>query len=78
MPDVTAKTAMAAITLSTDSSLTAALSLLDLPPFHFMTTAAQPVDLGEGRAPLTTKLQMPLQQKIALKDVDYDVSGTVS
>ena len=78
VPDVTAKPAMAAITLSTDSSLTAALSLLDLPPFHFMTKAEQPVDLGEGRARITTKLQMPLQKKIALKDVDYDVSGTVS
>lgn len=78
VPDVTAKPAMAEITLSTDSSLTAALSLLDLPPFHFMTKAAQPVALGEGSARIRTQLRMPLQKKIALKDVSYDVVGTVS
>ncbi len=78
VPDVSAKPAMATITLATHSSLTAALSLLDQPPFHFMTKAEQPVALGEGVARIKTVLRMPLQKKIALKDVRYDVTGTVT
>lgn len=75
--NVTQKPARADITLSTTSSLTAALSLLDLPPFRFMTKADRPVDLGEGEADISTRLSLPLQKKIALADVDYDVAGTV-
>ena len=78
VPDVSAKPARAEIRLSTRSSLTAALSLLNLPPFHFMTKADRPVDLGEGRAEIETRLSLPLQKKIALGDVAYDVKGRVS
>lgn len=76
--DVTRKPAIADITLSTVSSLTAALSLLDQPPFHFMTKADQPVTLGQGEARIVTQLRLPLQKKIALPDVDYHVQGTVT
>lgn len=78
IPDVTRRPAIAEITLKTRSSLTAALSLLDQPPFHFMTKADQPVDLGQGQAQIETHLQMPLQKKIALKDVTYQVAGQVT
>lgn len=77
VPDVSAKPARAEIRLSTRSSLTASLSLLNLPPFNFMTKADRPVDLGEGRAEIETRLSMPLQKKIAFGDVDYDVKGRV-
>lgn len=76
--DVTQRPAVADITLSTVSSLTAALSLLDQAPFHFMTKADQPVTLGQGEARITTQLRMPLQKKIALADVDYHVTGKVT
>ncbi len=78
IPDVTKRPATAEITLKTQSSLTAALSLLDQPPFHFMSKADQPVTLGQGTAAIETHLKMPLQKKIALKDVQYQVAGTVS
>lgn len=78
IPDVTKRPATAEITLKTQSSLTAALSLLDQPPFHFMSKADQPVTLGQGTAAIETHLRMPLQKKIALKDVQYQVAGTVS
>ena len=78
VPDITRIPAQADITLKTRSSLTAALSLLDLPPFNFLQKAERPVNLGEGQATITTHLTLPLQKKVALKDVDYDVSGTVS
>lgn len=76
--NVTRRPALADITLKTRSSLTAALSLLDQPPFHFMTKADQPVTLGQGEAQIETHLQLPLQKKIALKDVSYQVAGTVT
>ncbi|MDP4034263.1 MAG: AsmA-like C-terminal region-containing protein [Pseudorhodobacter sp.] len=68
----------AEIRLLTDSSLTAALSLLDEPPFGFMTKAGQDVALGEGRARLETVLRMPLIDKIALEDVSYQVNGQLT
>ena len=75
--DITQKPARAEITLQTFSSLTAALSLLDLPPFNFMQKAGRPVALGNGAARIKTVLKLPLQKKIALADVQYDVAGTV-
>lgn len=78
VPDVSAKPAMAEIRLATRSSLTAALSLLNLPPFNFMSKAEQPVDLGEGQAVIDTRLRLPLQNKIGLQDVSYEVSGRVT
>lgn len=75
--DVRKKPATAEITLKTSSSLTAALSLLDQPPFHFMTKADQPVNLGEGQAEIVTHLRLPLVPKIKIGDVDYQVAGTL-
>lgn len=78
VPDITRKPATAEITLQTVSSLTAALSLLDQPPFRFLQKAERPVDLGQGTARLTTRLTLPLQKKVAIKDVTYLASGTVT
>lgn len=78
VPDVTARPARAEIRLSTRSSLTATLSLLNLPPFNFMTKADRPVDLGEGLAEVETRLSLPLQKKVALSDVSYQVKGRVT
>lgn len=77
VPDVSAKPAIADIRLSTRSSLTAALSLLNEPPFGFLTKANQPVDLGTGRAEIQTRLRLPLIDKIGLADISYDVRGRV-
>ncbi|MCK7475763.1 MAG: hypothetical protein MZV49_24995 [Rhodopseudomonas palustris] len=50
-------------------TLTAALSLLDQPPFRFMAKAGRPVELGEGRALLVeTVLDLPLKAKVTPKD----------
>lgn len=75
--DVTRRPAVARITLRTSSSLTAALSLLDQPPFSFFSKAGQPVNLGDGRADLTATLLMPLKPKVKLPDVSYVVSGRI-
>ena len=77
VPDIRAKPAQAEMVLRTQSSLTATLSLLDQKPFHFLTKAGQPVDLGEGTAQMETRLTMPLQKKITFEEVDYTVQGTI-
>lgn len=76
--DVTKRPAQAQITLKTRSSLTASLSLLDQPPFHFMSKADRPVEMGQGQAMITTHLSLPLQKRVSLTDVSYDVAGEVT
>lgn len=78
IPDVTALPAIAEISLHTRSSLTAALSLLDQPPFFFMSKADLPVTLGQGTAVIDTRLRLPLQPQIMIEDVDYSVTGVLS
>ncbi|MFN3846352.1 MAG: hypothetical protein ACK4RZ_11120 [Paracoccaceae bacterium] len=77
VPDVTAKPARAEIRLRSESSLTAALSLLDMPPFGFMTKAGRDPDMGQGRAVMDTRLSLPLVRRIEVKDVSYDVRGQI-
>ena len=77
VPDITDKPAQAEIRLRTESSLTAALSLLDLPPFGFMAKAGRSPDLGEGRAVMDTRLSLPLARRVEVKDVTYDVRGQI-
>ena len=77
VPDITAKPARGQVTLVTRSDLTAVLSLLDQPPFRFVTKARLPVTLGRGRADLVTVMSLPLGGKLTLGDVDYTVTGTV-
>lgn len=78
IPDVTAMPAIAEVSLHTRSSLTAALSLLDQPPFFFMSKADLPVTLGQGTAVIDTTLRLPLQPKIMIEDVEYSVKGVLS
>lgn len=76
--DFTQKPAPAEVQLKTVSGLTAALSLLDEPPFQFLTKANRPVDLGQGEARLEARLSFPLKPKIMPQDVDYIVTGKVT
>lgn len=76
--DITEKPAMADIQLLTDGTVTSALSLLDQPPFQFLTKAGRPVDLAEGHAVLETRMRLPLIPKIMTEDVVFTVTGTAS
>ncbi len=76
--DITARPAMADITLNSRSSVTSALSVLDMPPFNFMAKAGRSPDLAEGQAQVVTQLRLPLQRKVTLADVDYTVEGVLS
>ncbi|MBI1217424.1 MAG: hypothetical protein GC186_02655 [Rhodobacteraceae bacterium] len=78
VPDITVKPPPAEVKLKTDSTITAALSLLDQPPFGFMTKAGLPVDLADGHARLDVDIKLPLADKILMPDVTFDASGTLT
>lgn len=78
IPDLRVIPAPTEVTLKTHSSITAALSLLDQPPFEFMKKAGQRVDIANGQATLETKLKLSLTKKILPGDVKYAVSGTLT
>lgn len=76
--DFTRRPAQAEVTLKTDSTLTAALSILDEPPFRFLSKAGRPVDLGQGRARMEAILRFPLKPKLMPGDVGYSVAGRIT
>ena len=75
--DITQKPARAQITLNTDGPLTATLSLLDQPPFAFLSKANRSVALGEGRARLAANLRLPLQKGNKITDVEIEAKGQI-
>lgn len=77
VPDIRKKPTPMEITLKSESTITAALAILDEPPFGFLSKAGQPVDLAEGRARMTTLLRFTPKPKLAPKDVTYDATGTL-
>ena len=76
IPDVRIKQTPGHVDLRTDSTITAALSLLNEPPFHFMDKAGQPVTLAEGRARLAGTLDFLLIEKLTVDQVAFDIAGT--
>jgi hypothetical protein len=73
--DITQKPAIADIRLLSKGSVTAALSLLDQPPFQFLSKAGRPVELAEGQAVVDTQLHLPLKPKVKLDEVSFKVTG---
>lgn len=76
--DITRKPAQAEVRLKTRSTLTAALSILDEPPFRFLTKANRPVEIGEGQATLDAVLRFPLVPRLMPGDVSFAVNGRVA
>ncbi|OYU18489.1 MAG: hypothetical protein CFE34_10310 [Rhodobacteraceae bacterium PARR1] len=76
--DFTRKPAQAEVQLKTRSDVTAALALLDQPPFGFLTKAGRQVDLGTGTATLDAVLRFPLKPHIYTNDVTYQMQGKIA
>lgn len=76
--DFTRKFAQAEVQLKTRSDVTAALSLLDEPPFGFLTKAGRPADLGTGTATIDAVLRFPLKPHIYTEDVTYQMQGKIT
>ena len=78
VPDILAHPAFAHIDLQMTGPLTAALSLLDQPPFHFLTKAGQPVDLGSGTARVAAQIVLPLIPRVMPWDVTLKAEAEVA
>jgi len=75
--EITQKPAISEISLHVKSSLTAVLSLLDQPPFEFISQVNLPVTLGQGQVSGTVKLRVPLQKGNTLDQIAIDGSAAI-
>ena len=78
VPDVTIKKTPAKVQLRTQSTITAALSLLDEEPFRFLQKAERPVTLADGRATLAGDIDLLLVKQLQTKDVLFDFQGDLT
>jgi hypothetical protein len=77
VPNVAIKRGPARARLSLDSTVTAALSLLNEEPFGFLDKAGRPVALADGRAVLEGRLDFLLKPGLQPDEVAFDVGGTL-
>ncbi|MEL7256038.1 MAG: DUF3971 domain-containing protein [Pseudomonadota bacterium] len=66
------------VQLRTDSSVTAALSLLNAGPFGFIDKAGQSVTVADGRARLSGQLNFPVIDSLTTDGVDFTMTGEVT
>ncbi len=66
---------LAELDLKLNSSVTAALSLLDQEPFRVMTKAGRGVDIATGRAQVAGQVTFPLRKAVPRSDIAYDFSA---
>ena len=78
VPDIEQKPAPVEIVLRTSSTVSAALSLLDEPPFRIMQKAGRGIDIAEGRAQAEARLKLTLADRVKPEDVDYDVTARLT
>ncbi|APX11177.1 hypothetical protein BWR18_05350 [Tateyamaria omphalii] len=77
IPDVRAREGVPAVVrLATDGTVTAGLSLLDLPPLNVMERAGLSPSIADGRIAAEGTLAFAMKKGLTPKDVQYDASGT--
>ncbi len=78
IPDVSVKNgAPAVVRLNTQSTVTAALSLLNQKPLQVMDKSGIAVDVAQGQARLEGTLAVPLSRKSSTSDVVFHAKGTL-
>ena len=78
VPDLRDQPIRVDIGLVTESSVTAALSLLDQEPFRFLTRAGRDPGIGTGHASVRTRLTVPLVADLKADQVEFDVQGDIT
>ena len=78
IPDIRVKRGPAQARLTANGPITAALSLLDAPPFRFLTKAGQPVTLADGTARLEGRLDFLLKKQLTPEEVAFEVAGDLA
>jgi len=76
--DTRVKNAPARVDLKTQSSVSGLLSLLDLPPFRFLSKAGVATDIAKGRIQTEGKITFPLSEKVTFDQVSLALDGALS
>jgi hypothetical protein len=77
IPDLRIRRGPAEARLRARGTITAALSLLDAPPFRFLEKAGRPVTLADGRADLSGRLDFILKDRLTPEEVAFGVTGVL-
>lgn len=75
IPDVNRRPAPAQVRLAARGAITAVLSMLDSPNLRFLEKAGRPVDLAEGQAEVTARIDLPLQRPMPLEALRFAASA---
>ncbi|MEQ9258921.1 MAG: AsmA-like C-terminal region-containing protein [Roseovarius sp.] len=75
IPDLRIHRGPGRVLLRTESSITAALSLLDSGPFRFLQKAGRPVTLADGRGRLEGQLDFLVKDDLTPDEVAFSVKG---
>ena len=78
IPDMRIKGAPANVSLRTNSTVTAALSLLDQDPFNFLSKAGQSVTLADGRAAVSGAIDFALKKNVPVSEILFDLEGDIT
>ena len=75
IPDTRIPNPPANVRLRATSTVTAALSLLDQPPFNLISNADLPVTLADGRISVTGRVDLPLAPALPREMLRYDIQA---
>ena len=78
VPEVDLEKPPAEVRVRTESSITAALALLDNEPLGFMSKQGRPVALADGQARVDADLAFPLIKDLRTEDVLFGVEGVLT
>lgn len=78
IPDTRIKPAPAEVKLIANSSLEAALSILDEPPFRFVSKSKLRTQTMQGRAQVAAKFNFVLKKKLPPKQVRFEATGEIT
>ena len=78
IPDIAVPHAPLVLDLATRGSITATLSVLDQPPFRYLTKAGLPVTLADGRAAAQAHVELPLKAPLGPGDVTFSATAQLS
>lgn len=79
VPDIRLAEVPAEIRIRSESAITATLSILDGPPFGYLSRSGLPVDLAEGQASTRVVVRLPLGRELTPEDqIDWRAEAVLS
>ncbi len=75
IPDVREREGLGVVDLHTKSTITGALSLLDIEPLGLLRKAGQVVTMADGQAEATGRLSFPRKPDVPVEDISYDIAA---